>query len=62
MGRVKMEKVDKVILGDNQFFGINHMSQDKAQQLAEKFHDLKNIINVYDAAIESRNQLHYAKQ
>ncbi len=48
-----MEKIDKVILGDNQFFGINHMSQDKAQQLAEKFHDLKNIIGVYDIAIEN---------
>ncbi len=52
VGRVNMEKIDKVILGDNQFFGINHMSQDKAQQLAEKFHDLKNIVKVYDAALE----------
>lgn len=48
-----MEKIDKVVLGDNQFFGINHMSQDKAQQLAEKFHDLKNIIKVYEYAFES---------
>ena len=48
-----MDRIDKVILGDNQFFGINHMSQDKAQQLAEKFHDLKNIINVYEHAFEA---------
>lgn len=47
-----MEKIDKVIFGDNHFFGINHMSQDKAQQLAEKFHDLKNIIKVYDTVLE----------
>ncbi|MBS3944529.1 MAG: hypothetical protein KGZ42_03455, partial [Melioribacter sp.] len=48
-----MEKIDKVVFGDNQFFGINHMSQDKAQQLAEKFHDLKSIIDVYEYAFES---------
>lgn len=48
-----MEKIDKIVFGDNQFFGINHMSQDKAQQLSEKFHDLKNIINVYEYAFES---------
>lgn len=48
-----MERIDKVVFGDNQFFGINHMSQDKAQQLAEKFHDLKNIIKVYEYAFEN---------
>ena len=32
-----MQAIDKIVLGDNQFFGINHMSQEKAQQLAEKF-------------------------
>ena len=32
-----MEKIDRIIFGDNQFFGINHMSEEKAQQLAEKF-------------------------
>ncbi len=48
-----MEKIDKIVFGDNQFFGINHMSQDKAQQLAEKFYDLKNIIKVYEYGFES---------
>lgn len=48
-----MDKIDKVVLGDNQFFGINHMSQDKAQQLAEQFHDLKNIIKVYEYAFNA---------
>ena len=32
-----MQSIDKVLFGDNQFFGINHMSQDKAQKLAENF-------------------------
>ncbi len=48
-----MTPIDKIIFGDNQFFGINHMSQEKAQQLAEKFHDLSNIIRVYDYAYEA---------
>ena len=48
-----MERIDKIIFGDNQFFGINHMSQEKAQQLSEKFFDIKNIFKVYEIAIDS---------
>ncbi len=48
-----MDSIDRIIFGDNQFFGINHMSQDKAQQLSEQFFDIKNIYRVYDNAIES---------
>ncbi len=47
-----MEPIDKIVFGDNQFFGINHMSQEKAQQLSEKFFNIKNIFNVYDMAYE----------
>lgn len=45
-----MDKIDRIVFGDNQFFGINHMSQEKAQQLAEKFYDIKNIYKTYDYA------------
>ena len=48
-----MQAIDKIIFGDNQFFGINHMSQEKAQQLAEKFYDIQNIYRVYDMAINA---------
>ncbi|SHF43753.1 hypothetical protein SAMN05444274_105216 [Mariniphaga anaerophila] len=48
-----MQPIDKVIFGDNQFFGINHMSQEKAQQLAEKFFDNPSIFNVYRMAFDS---------
>ena len=48
-----MQSIDKIIFGDNQFFGINHMSQEKAQQLAEKFFDIKNIYKVYDTAFDA---------
>ena len=48
-----MQSIDKIIFGDNQFFGINHMSQEKAQHLAEKFFDFSAILNVYKIAIDS---------
>jgi len=48
-----MEGIDKIVFGDNQFFGINHMSQEKAQNLAERFHDINNIFQVYDMVIAS---------
>jgi hypothetical protein len=44
--------IDPIIFGDNQFFGINHMSENKAQALAEKFKDLKAITNVLDTAYD----------
>ncbi len=42
--------LDRVILGDNQFFGINHMSPEKAQSLDERFRDLSAITGVIDTA------------
>lgn len=48
-----IQPIDKIIFGDNQFFGINHMSQEKAQQLAEKFFDNSSIFKVYQMAFDS---------
>jgi hypothetical protein len=48
-----MNAIDKIVFGDNQFFGINHMSQEKAQQLSEKFFDIKSIYRVYESAYNS---------
>ncbi len=45
-----MNRIDRVVFGDNQFFGINHMSQEKAQLLAEQFRDLDSIFEVYEMA------------
>lgn len=42
--------LDRIIFGDNQFFGINHMSEEKAQALDERFRDLNEIIKVMDIA------------
>jgi hypothetical protein len=48
-----MEHIDSIVFGDNQFFGINHMSQEKAQQLAEQFFDINNIYKVYQFALDA---------
>ena len=44
--------MDRVLFGDNQFFGVNHMSEDKARAQAMKFQDTKAIIDVLDAAYQ----------
>jgi hypothetical protein len=44
--------LDRVIFGDNQFFGINHMSEEKAQALSERFRELQSIIDVIDIAYD----------
>lgn len=47
-----MITLDPLILGDNQFFGINHMSEAKAQRLAERFNDLCSVYAAYHTAHE----------
>ena len=42
--------MDRVLFGDNQFFGVNHMSEDKARAQAMRFQDTRAIIEVLDAA------------
>jgi hypothetical protein len=42
--------MDRVLLGDNQFFGINHMSEEKARAQAMQFQDVESIIEVLDIA------------
>jgi hypothetical protein len=42
--------LERLIFGDNQFFGINHMSEEKARAQAIRFQGLPAIIEVLDAA------------
>jgi hypothetical protein len=53
MGFSEVSEIDKVVFGDNQFFGINHMSQERAQELTERFHDMDSIFAVYNSAFEA---------
>jgi hypothetical protein len=42
--------MDRVLFGDNQFFGVNHMSEEKARAQAMRFQDIEAVIEVLDAA------------
>src|ERR1035438_6750117 len=42
--------MDRVLFGDNHFFGGNHMSEDKARSQAMRFQDTAAIIAVLDCA------------
>lgn len=44
--------MDRVLFGDNQFFGVNHMSEEKARAQAMRFQDLQAVIEVLDAAYQ----------
>lgn len=44
--------MDRVLFGDNQFFGVNHMSEEKARAQSMRFQDLQSIIDVLDAAYQ----------
>lgn len=42
--------MDTILFGDNQFFGVNHMSEEKARQQAMRFQDLDEIMRVLESA------------
>lgn len=44
--------MDQLLFGDNQFFGINHMSEEKARAQAMRFQDTAAIMEVLDAAYD----------
>ncbi len=44
--------MDTVLFGDNQFFGVNHMSEEKARAQAMRFRDTDAMIEVLDMAYE----------
>ena len=45
-------QMDRLLFGDNQFFGVNHMSEEKARAQAMRFQDIDAIISVLDAAYD----------
>ena len=44
--------MDRLLFGDNQFFGVNHMSEEKARAQAIRFQDTDQIVAVLDAAYD----------
>jgi len=47
-----VKAMDRLLFGDNQFFGINHMSEEKARAQAMQFRDTAAILAVLDAAYD----------
>lgn len=47
-----MLTLDRVLFGDNQFFGINHMSEEKARTQSMRFRNTEAMIDVLDIALE----------
>jgi hypothetical protein len=49
---LKNKNMDKVLFGDNQFFAVNHASDEKARAQSIRFKDDKAIMKVLDDAID----------
>lgn len=45
-----MVEMDRIIFGDNQFFGVNHMSEEKARAQAMRFQTTSSIVDVLETA------------
>lgn len=45
--------MDPLLFGDNQFFGVNHMSEDKARAQAIRFQNLDSVTGVLKTAHDS---------
>jgi hypothetical protein len=45
-------RMDRLLFGDNQFFGVNHMSEEKARAQAMKFQDISVVQSVLDDAYD----------
>jgi hypothetical protein len=44
--------MERLLFGDNQFFGVNHMSEEKARAQALRFQDISAVMDVLDSAYE----------
>lgn len=51
-GEARPARMDRLLFGDNQFFGVNHMSEEKARAQAMRFHDLDAVMDVLDTAYD----------
>jgi hypothetical protein len=46
-------RLDRLLFGDNQFFGVNHRSEEKAREQSMRFQSLDAIMDVIDDAYDS---------
>ena len=45
--------MDRLLFGDNQFFGVNHMSEEKARSQMMRFQSLDAVMSVLDSAYDA---------
>jgi hypothetical protein len=45
--------MDRLLFGDNQFFGVNHMSEEKARAQSMRFQSIDAVIDVLDSAYDA---------
>jgi hypothetical protein len=45
--------MERILFGDNQFFGVNHLSEEKARQQAMRFQSIDAIIDVLQSALHA---------
>jgi hypothetical protein len=49
-----LERVmDRLLFGDNQFFGVNHMSEEKARAQLMRFQEISAVMSVLDSAYDA---------
>jgi hypothetical protein len=46
--------IDRLLFGDNQFFGVNHMSEERARAQAMRFQHIGAVLEVIDVAYDER--------
>jgi len=44
--------LERILFGDNQFFGVNHMSEEKSRAQAAQFKDTASVMRVLDSAYD----------
>lgn len=45
--------MERILFGDNQFFGVNHLSEEKARQQAMRFQSIDAVIDVLQIALQA---------
>jgi hypothetical protein len=45
-------RIDPIILGHNQFIGVDHLSQDRARNRTDRFGDIQKILDILGTVAE----------
>jgi hypothetical protein len=53
MTATQVTRMDRILFGDNQFFGVNHMSEEKARAQAMRFQEIDAVMSVLDDAYDA---------